>query len=346
MTLMAVAPTGGHLKELHVLLSRLAGVPVRCFWVTSDSPQSRSLLAGEDVEIVRHTAPRDVVSAAVDAVLIERLLRRRRVEAVLASGAGMAGVAMVVGRMHRLPCYYVDSATRTVAPSLTGRILEGLPGVELYSQYEWPATRWTFLANVFDGFRPALSVERRPIRRAVVSLGTQPGHGFRRLVLQLADLLPSDAEVLWQVGPTEVPTVRGDVRRFVPARELLDACRGADLVVTHAGVGSTLMALEAGRIPLVVPRLAKHGEHVDDHQLRLAGELETRGLAIPVRPERLTADDLGRAASMSAERSLIPSPLSSGAELLRQRLEGHLSLSATAPSAAGGTRETRAAGDG
>ena len=48
LTTLLVASTGGHLKQLHRLHRRLDGVEGPYRWVTFDTPQSRSLLAGED----------------------------------------------------------------------------------------------------------------------------------------------------------------------------------------------------------------------------------------------------------------------------------------------------------
>jgi UDP-N-acetylglucosamine transferase subunit ALG13 len=44
-------------------------------------------------------------------------------------------------------------------------------------------------------------------------------------------------------------------------------------VVCHAGDGSILAAVRAGHVPVVLPRLARYGEAVDDHQLELAAHL-------------------------------------------------------------------------
>ena len=46
---------------------------------------------------------------------------------------------------------------------------------------------------------------------------------------------------------------------------------------------------------MLLPRLHRFDEMVDDHQLMIASELESRGLAISRAPEDLTADDLRRA---------------------------------------------------
>ncbi|WP_416375826.1 glycosyltransferase [Pseudoclavibacter terrae] len=42
--------------------------------------------------------------------------------------------------------------------------------------------------------------------------------------------------------------------------------RAADVVVTHAGVGTILSLLQDGIHPVVVPRRKERGEHVDNHQ--------------------------------------------------------------------------------
>ena len=42
------------------------------------------------------------------------------------------------------------------------------------------------------------------------------------------------------------------------------ATAAADVVISHAGVGSALTALRCGKRPILVPREAARGEHVDD----------------------------------------------------------------------------------
>jgi UDP-N-acetylglucosamine--N-acetylmuramyl-(pentapeptide) pyrophosphoryl-undecaprenol N-acetylglucosamine transferase len=61
--------------------------------------------------------------------------------------------------------------------------------------------------------------------------------------------------------------------------------RDAEVVITHAGVGSAVTAIRAGKKPVLVPRLARYGEHVDDHQLQLAERLAEFGLAVVWTPE-------------------------------------------------------------
>ena len=78
----------------------------------------------------------------------------------------------------------------------------------------------------------------------------------------------------------------------MPGAELEAAIAAADLVVTHAGTGSSLTALTAGRFPRARAPSAAAGEIGDDHQDVFARELERRGIAMRRAPAELTADDL------------------------------------------------------
>ncbi len=64
--------------------------------------------------------------------------------------------------------------------------------------------------------------------------------------------------------------------------EIIESMEGADAVVCHAGAGSILCALRAGHVPVVVPRLKRYRETVDDHQVELAAVLAAEGKVISV----------------------------------------------------------------
>ena len=64
--------------------------------------------------------------------------------------------------------------------------------------------------------------------------------------------------------------------------ELDDEMAAADAVVTHAGIGSVLLAMMHGHRPIVMPRRSDLGEGVDDHQVMFARRLEREGLATVV----------------------------------------------------------------
>lgn len=60
--------------------------------------------------------------------------------------------------------------------------------------------------------------------------------------------------------------------------ELMDA---SDVVVTHGGTGAIIGAVKRGKRVVAVPRLARFGEHVDDHQVEIIRQFADMGLIEP-----------------------------------------------------------------
>ncbi|RMB12280.1 glycosyltransferase [Eilatimonas milleporae] len=67
-------------------------------------------------------------------------------------------------------------------------------------------------------------------------------------------------------------------------------------IVSHAGMGTILTALQAGKPIIILPRLARYGEHRNDHQLATAANLQGRaGIHVAGDEDTLAAmlDDIG-----------------------------------------------------
>lgn len=295
-----VATSGGHLRELHELRPRLGLEQVT--WLTFDDAQSRSLLRGEEVHHLAWTGSRDYANTLRNVQVAVAHLSRRDHDTVISTGAAVALSVLPVARTQGLSCHYIESATRTTSPSLTGRLMRLTPGVHLYTQYaDWADARWRCEGSVFDGFRPARS-SSPALRKVVVTLGTMRQWSFRAAVERLVEVLPRDAEVVWQTGHTDVRGLPIDARPLLPAVELAQHMREADLVVAHAGVGSSLDALAAGKRPLLLPRRRARHEHVDDHQAAIASELVRRGLAVSAEAPDISERHLTDAASHGVQR--------------------------------------------
>jgi UDP-N-acetylglucosamine--N-acetylmuramyl-(pentapeptide) pyrophosphoryl-undecaprenol N-acetylglucosamine transferase len=302
VTTLLVASTGGHLAELHDLRPRL-GVRERR-WVTFDSPQSRSLLDGEDVVFVPPATSRDLVGAVKDLIAAERMFRRERYERVISTGASVALAFFLPATRAGVPCSYIESATRTEGPSLTGRLAARVPRTRLYTQYPaWADDTWQYGGSIFDAFEAEPVAEPRAVSKVVVTLGTHERYTFPRLLNHLVTLLPPEWDVLWQVGSTVVDKMPAGARKQVPITEMRQALAEADVVVSHAGVGSALAAMQAGKRALYVPRRKAFGEHVDDHQVAMARELEGRKLVVAREAPEVGLEDLAEAAAWRVRAS-------------------------------------------
>ncbi len=307
------ASGGGHLAQLVRLRSRLPFDPGEVTWFTQDTAQSRSLLAGEEVVHALEAPPRDWRAAIRNARLVGDLARDRRFDAAVSTGASVAVSTLPIARRHGAVAIYIESAARVEGPSMSGRLLARLPGIRTFCQYtSWAHGRWSYAGSIFDAFEPGPQAPAADVRTVVVTLGSQGGYPFDRLVSRLVEILPTGADILWQTGGTDagIHGVRGV--SFVPAAQMDIAMADADLVVAHAGVGSALSALAAGRHPVLVSRRVAHGEHVDDHQMQIAAELDARGLATACTVEDLDSDVLAAAARRTTKVRVAPPPLTLG----------------------------------
>ena len=131
---------------------------------------------------------------------------------------------------------------------------------------------------------------------------------FDRLIAGVA-ALKTDEEIVVQRGPSRVPAGNARVVDFLSFGELADYIRRSRVVVSHAGVGSIMVALSEGRQPIVVPRLARFGEAVDDHQVQVAQMLAERDrVQVLMEPGDL-ADAIARGTATETTASLPFGPL-------------------------------------
>jgi UDP-N-acetylglucosamine transferase subunit ALG13 len=111
--------------------------------------------------------------------------------------------------------------------------------------------------------------------RVVVTVGTDH-HPFDRLIRWINEWLeqhPEQADAFFvQSGPAAVsPVSAGD--RFLDGDRLSLLLDGAELVICHGGPGTIADAWSRGLQPVVVPRLRRFGEVVDDHQVDFCAKL-------------------------------------------------------------------------
>lgn len=113
---------------------------------------------------------------------------------------------------------------------------------------------------------------------------------FDRLVGWVDDWAHSGErdDVVAQIGPTDLVPKRLRVLPFLDPPEFRRTMEAADVIVSHAGMGTILTALELGKPILVVPRLGSRGETRNDHQVATADRFAADGLVhVACSPEEL-----------------------------------------------------------
>ena len=111
-----------------------------------------------------------------------------------------------------------------------------------------------------------------------VTVGTHEQQ-FNRLVEKIDELkgmgLITD-DVIIQTGYSTYEPKHCAWQRMFPYQQMLQYVSEARIVLTHGGPSSFMMALQAGKTPIVVPRQKELGEHVNDHQVDFCKAVERR----------------------------------------------------------------------
>ena len=131
--------------------------------------------------------------------------------------------------------------------------------------------------------------------------------GFRRLLDTIEDLAGAGTfgseTVLIQSGNNrDFRTLHCIQEPFLPVERFVEMIRTADLVICHAGAGTLFHVLQAGKVPVVMPRRAQYGELVDDHQTELVEALAPEERIIPA----YEPEDLSNAIALARKRKAVP----------------------------------------
>lgn len=108
-----------------------------------------------------------------------------------------------------------------------------------------------------------------------VTVGSNPTFRFDRLIEALGQLDPR--ELVVQYGPANAPRGVREAHEWLTFKQVVDYMSDADTVISHAGMGTIICAAQMGHVPVVMPRLRRYHEIVDDHQVRLAKVFERTG---------------------------------------------------------------------
>jgi UDP-N-acetylglucosamine transferase subunit ALG13 len=278
------ASGGGHIRQL-LDLERVWS-PHDVFFVTDDTPLSRSIAQKHPVHYVPHFALGQIRNGAVLSMLVSAvaslvrtgaLLARERPDVVITTGAGTVFFPVLWARLFGAKIVLIETFARFEGPSWFGRMVAPFAHVKVV-QSEGLGHVWRDAAvfnplRVTDGPAPA----KQPLMFVTVG-ATLP---FDRLVQMVADLkargeIPE--RVIVQTGAGGATPVGMEVYETLSFDQIKAQLRDADIVVCHAGTGSLITALREGCRVIAVPRLHDRREVYDDHQLEIAQSFSERGL--------------------------------------------------------------------
>ncbi|MHB8173806.1 MAG: glycosyltransferase [Nitrospirota bacterium] len=95
--------------------------------------------------------------------------------------------------------------------------------------------------------------------------------GFDRLIKAADSLAASIGEkVFIQAGSSGYVPANASYKDFLTLPEAEAMQAEADVIISHAGIGTIIGALRSGTPIIIMPRREKLGEHFNDHQMEIA----------------------------------------------------------------------------
>lgn len=113
-----------------------------------------------------------------------------------------------------------------------------------------------------------------------ITLGSQKFQ-FNRLLKAVDSLVQENIiqeEVFAQSGYSDYQPVHYQFQKFLDRDQYILLEERADIIITHGGTGAIIGAVKKGKKVIAVPRMAKYGEHVDDHQFQIVKQFAEMNL--------------------------------------------------------------------
>lgn len=135
-------------------------------------------------------------------------------------------------------------------------------------------------------------------------------------------IIPHEAFI--QTGHSHYLPKFCESKRLLEFDEIIKYMEKSDIVVSHAGVGTTLLCLSLGKTPVLFPRQSKFGEQVDNHQMDFAKRMEEKGKILVAYDGEDLFYKINNYQSLLCSLSVSPFP--PGEESLRRHLKRILAI--------------------
>ena len=129
-------------------------------------------------------------------------------------------------------------------------------------------------------------------------------------------------KVIAQIGNSSLRPKNIECSAYMTAKECKACFLDSEIIVSHAGMGTILTALDLGKRLVIVPRLASMGEHRNDHQLATAEQFKHFPLVQVV----LDLSQLGNVLDEAQESPTSMPPISTASSTLLQAVTSFITI--------------------
>lgn len=189
---------------------------------------------------------------------------------VITTGTMIVIPIALLAKIFRKKLIYVETFARVYDGTKAGKLM--------YKYADLFIIQWESLQEIYPD---AIYGEHLLI---FVCVGSRE-YPFDRLLKEIDFLIENGTvmdEVFAQIGQSNYIPKNYKFERFIDSEKFSSLQNEADIIISHGGTGALIGALKKGKNVIAVPRLAKYGEHIDDHQTQVSSVLADKGYLINV----------------------------------------------------------------
>lgn len=205
-----------------------------------------------------------------------KIILKENPDIIVSTGSEIAIPSFYIAQILQIKTIFIESLTRINELSGTGRIVYPVSDVFLV---QWEDLARKYKKSVYRGsiLGSIKCTNRNKGDFIFVTVGTA---SFKRLVRAMDELSEYLSEkIIIQIGRTDYKPKNVEYFKFTKdIEEFSELCKNAKVIVSHAGVGNVINALEDNTPLIIVPRREEYKEHIDNHQIELAKSLENFSL--------------------------------------------------------------------
>jgi len=137
----------------------------------------------------------------------------------------------------------------------------------------------------------------------LVTIGTQAP--FNRLIRAMEDMAKDiEEEIIVQAFDLDFEPKHLKILGNVPTDEFNSLVANSNIIISHAGMGNIISAMQYLKPIVILPRLSKFGEHRNDHQLATAKKMASLNYVTSV----YSTDELKLRVFRHLKGDLLPPP--------------------------------------
>jgi glycosyltransferase involved in cell wall biosynthesis/UDP-N-acetylglucosamine transferase subunit ALG13 len=296
MKILLIASSGGHFLQLYKI--QTLWNEHECVWITFNKEDTTYFLSRSKERTIWAFNPtnRNVLNFIRNLILAYKVIQTECPDLIVSTGAGIAVPFLLLGRMLKVTTIYIESFTRTRHLSLSGKIVFRFVD---YFVVQWKILKdaipkTLYLGKVIDinhrcidrngPFQENHHIDnklelRSPHNKKIFVTAGLEKYQFNRLFLCVDSLiergLVDPQSLICQKGKSSYVPKRYSAFDYISFEDMITNIVKADIVISHAGIGTLILCLDLGKIPIIFPRQSQHKEHLDNHQTEFCKDIGT-----------------------------------------------------------------------